>query len=255
MRADAARSPAVTPTRARVVIAALAIACCLSLVLATRAQAQGACVTRLPVSVSLPDGPYAAAYTQRIRLRVDPRGRRIRNLRAELYTFGGQRLAVSERRRAARGAVTLGLVLQRSYRPLQVGAFTLMLTGEPNASRSCGPKHTTRVLRMRPCSTTLPLAFPALPSGSASDYGGYLSVAVRTRGPVIRGLRSSVFGFDGTLLGSSPSLTALFGERTLDHELVRPLAPGDYTVIVEGAIGGQPASCGRKTAQATMTFG
>jgi hypothetical protein len=111
------------------------------------------------------------------------------------------------------------------------------------------------VLRFRACRARLPVKFPKLPSGRAADYGGYLSVPVRsTDGTVIRDVRSSVSAFDGSLLGSAPSLLALFGEQTLDQQLVRPLQPGSYTVVVEGRIADQPASCGRKTASATMMF-
>lgn len=217
-------------------------------------QVAGArCITRLPVKVSLPDGPYAVGYTSKLRVRVRPRVR-IRNLRAELYTFSGQRMGVSARRRAARVVATLNVRLGRIFRPLQVGGYTLVLTGEPNASRSCGPKQAFRVVKMRACRTRLPVTFPSLPGGRAADYHDFLSVPVRSDGRVIRDLQSSVYGFDGALLGRAPNLLALFGERSLDHRLVRPLSPGSYTVVVEGWIGEQPRSCGPKRAQATMTF-
>ncbi len=83
---------------------------------------------------------------------------------------------------------------------------------------------------------------------------GFLSLPVRSNGQVIRDLRSSVYGFDGSLLGRAPSLLALFGEQMLDHRLARPLTPGRYTVVVEGLVADQPASCGPKRAQATMSF-
>jgi len=225
----------------------------LALAIAPQA-AQARCITRLPVNVSLPDGPYAVAYTRELTVRVRPRGVRVRNLRAELYTFSGVRMGVSPRRRAARVVATLRVRLGRIFRPLQVGGFTLVLTGEPNASRSCGPKQTFRVVRMRACRTRLPLTFPSIPGGRASDYGAFLSVPVRSDGHVIRDLRSTVYGFDGSLIGRAPPLLALFGEQMLDHALVRPLSPGGYTVVVEGLIGEQPRSCGPKRAQATMTF-
>jgi hypothetical protein len=216
--------------------------------------ASAACITRLPVKVSLPDGPYAVAYTKDVLVRVNPRGVRIRNLRADLYTFSGERMGASAPRRAVEVVATLKLRLGRIFRPLQVGGYTLVLTGEPNASRHCGPKQATRVLKLRACKDTLPVTFPKLPGGRAADYGGFLSVPVRSNGNVIRDVRSSVYGFDGSLLGRAPPLLALFGEQTLDNELVRSLQPGRYTVIVEGLIGEQPATCGPKTAQATMTF-
>lgn len=230
-----------------VVLGLLALALCAQ-------SAQAACITRLPIKVSLPDGPYAATYTKDVLVRVSPRGPRIRNLRADLYTFSGLRMGSSTTRRAVRQVATLKLRLGRIFRPLQVGAYTLVLTGEPNPSSQCGPKQAIRVLRLRGCRSRLPVTFPKLPGGRASDYGGFLSVAVRSNGHVIRDLQSAVYGFDGSLLGRAPDLLALFGEETMDNRLVRPLSPGSYTVIVKGLIGEQPASCGPKTAQATMTF-
>ena len=58
----------------------------------------------------------------------------------------------------------------------------MVLTGEPNASRSCGPKQMTRVVRLRACAQTLPITFGTLPGGTAADYGGYLSVPVNSAG-------------------------------------------------------------------------
>jgi hypothetical protein len=163
-------------------------------------------------------------------------------------------MGASGSHRVVRGTATLGLRLNGSFRPLQVGAFTLVLTGEPNRNRSCGPKQATRVLRFRACAATLPVTFPDLPGGRAADYGGYLSVAIRSRGPLIGDLRSAVYGVDGTLLGRTPRLSALFGLKLLDHKLVRPLQPGSYTVVTDGMIDGQPRSCGRTTALAKVTF-
>ncbi len=219
------------------------------------ASARTNCVTILPVNVMMPDGPFAAAYTRSIRVQLKSRGLRVRNVRAELYTFSGRRMGASMGRRTVRGTATLTLRLEREFAPIQAGAFTLVLTGEPNAARSCGPKTTTRVLRFRPCRQALPIAFPKLPAGSAADYEGYLSIPVRSRGPLIRDVTSSVYGFDGSLLGRVFALRALFGEAVLDHALLRALVPGRYTVVVEGLLDEQPRSCGRKRAQATMTFG
>ncbi len=235
-------------------VAAVGGALLLAALAAPAASAQSGCVTTLAVRVTLPDGPYAAAYTKDIRVRVDSGARRIRNVRADLFTFGGRRMGSSEARRAVRGSATLTVRLGRDFKPMQVGGFTLVLTGEPNAGRSCGPKQTTRVLKFRGCRDTLPIAFPDAPGGNAADYEGYLSVPVRSRGPLIRDLTSSVYGFDGALLGHADDLPALFGEWTLAHKLLRALTPGRYTVIVEGLIDDQPRSCGRKRAEATMTF-
>jgi hypothetical protein len=245
----AGSTPAWRPAR---VLAACVLALAM-LALATPA-AQAGCTTRLPVNVSLPDGLYALAYTKHLRVRVAAHGSPIRNLRAELYTFSGRRMGVSRARRRVRRAATLELRLERIFRPLQAGAYTLVVTGEPNASRSCGPKQVTRLLRLSGCKTTLPMTFPRLPGGRAADYGHFLSVPARSDGGVISDVRSSVFGFDGSLLGRASTLGALFGEKVLDHRLLAPLQPGSYTVVVEGFIDEQPRACGRQRAQATMTF-
>jgi hypothetical protein len=235
-------------------VAAVLGALALAALAAPAASAASGCITRLPGNVSLPDGLVAAAYTNDIRVRINSGSILIRNLRAELYTFSGRRMGVSTMRRFARGPATLRLRLEASFRPMQIGGFTLVLTGEPNASPSCGPKKTTRVVKFRGCRERLPLTFPSPPGGNAADYEGFLSVPVRSRGPLIRSLTSRIFSFDGLLLGNATELPALFGETTLDHALLRPLTPGSYTVIVEGWLDEQPRSCGRKSAQTTMTF-
>lgn len=240
--------------RARAAVALAAAALLAGALAPAAASAQSGCITTLPVRLTLPDGPFAAAYTKDIRVRVNSGALRIRHLRADLFTFSGRRMGGSEERRAVRGFATLTLRLEPDFAPMQVGGFTLVLTGEPNASRSCGPKKTTRVVKFKACRDTLPIAFPNPPGGNAADYEGYLSVPVRSRGPLIRDLTSSVYGFDGSLLGNGTGLPALFGETTLDHALLRPLTPGRYTVIVEGLLDEQPRSCGRKRAQATLTF-
>lgn len=255
-RPVAARRGRATRSARRRVRVGVLLACALVLPAVLPQLAQARCITRLPVAVSLPDGRHAATYTSQIRVRVTPRGgRRIRNLRVELYTFSGRRMAASPRRRLIRGSATLTMRLASLFSPMQVGAYTLVVKGEPNRSRSCGPKETTRLMRFRACRETLPVTFPRLPGGVAADYQGFLSVAIRSRGAVIGDVESAIYGFDGSLLGRAPALPALFGESTLHHELARPLGAGQYTVVVEGLSDDQPRACGRKRAQATMTFG
>jgi hypothetical protein len=243
-RGRAARRPRAVPALA---VAALALA----LAVLVPSAAQAAC-GRLPVRVSLPDGPYAATYAKQMRVRVAPDGGAIHDLRVYLYTFTGRRMGVSRQQRVVSATSMLSLVLEPIFRPLQIGGFTLVVTGEAGAG--CGLQKTTRVLKFVGCQTTLPVTFPKLPGGLASDYEGYLSVPIRSDGPLIRDVTSAIYGFDGRLLGRAPSLPALFGEQTLDHALLSPLQPGRYNVIVSGRIDDQPSSCGRKTAQATMTF-
>lgn len=247
----APRSPRGASVLRRVVAAA---AGALLLAVIAPQAAAAACVTKLPVRVSLPDGNYAATYTKTVRVRVVPEGVRVRNLQASLYTFSGRLMGISKARRSARSAVTLSLVLESLFRPLQIGGFTLVVSGEPNADRSCGPKKVTRVLRFKDCQDKLPVTFPKKPGGKAADYDGYLSVPIRSDGPLIRNVTSSVYSFAGALVGQAPPLLSLFGQQTLDNVLLSPLRPGGYNIIVEGLIDDQPSSCGRKTAQATMTF-
>lgn len=215
------------------------------------AEAAGRCITRLPVTVSLPSS-FAAAYTKRtFDVRVSTRGPVIRQLKVELYTFGGTRLAVGRRREALRGSGSVRMSLR--FAPMQIGRYTLVATGEPNRSRSCGPKKYVRVQRFRSCINRLPIRYALVPGGIAADYGNFLSFRIATEGPLIRDLVASVYSFDGRLFGRE-RLSALFGEAPLDVELNRPLEPGGYALRVEGRIE-QPASCGPKLSDRTVQFG
>ncbi|HVA19590.1 MAG TPA: hypothetical protein VMU55_05410, partial [Solirubrobacteraceae bacterium] len=137
--------------------------------------------------------------------------------------------------------------------PLQPGAYTLYAEGAPNADASCGPKHSSRVLRFRACSASLPVLFGQPPGGSAADYEGFLSVTLGSRGPLIRELNISLSNFAGDLFGST-RLPVLFGTVTVDIRLTRPLAPGGYTITVSGSISSQPRPCERPSAHQTLTF-
>lgn len=211
------------------------------------ARASG-CVTRLPAAVQL-SSDYAAVFRHSVHLRVHTRGPRLRRTYASLYTFSGELIARS-RKLNVRSSRLLRLRLRHG--PMQPGRFTLVVTGEPNRSRSCGPKTYTRVLTFRACSPRLPVIFPEPPGGRASEHADTLSVAVRTTGPFLRDLRSSIYSFDGRLLGRA-SLGSLFGEAVLDHPLSEPLTPGSYTVLVD-AEGGQPAVCGLQRATQVLEF-
>ena len=68
-------------------------------------QAAGAaCLTKLPVRVTLPDGNFAATYTKAVRVKVVPIGAQVRNLQVSLYTFSGRRMGISKARRSVRSA-------------------------------------------------------------------------------------------------------------------------------------------------------
>jgi hypothetical protein len=216
---------------------------------AGHAAAAGGCITRLPVTVTLPSA-YAAGYGATVPLRVATTGPAIRDLHAGIYTFGGDQIAAGVRRPVLTAAATVKLKL--AFGALQEGKYTLVVTGSPNADPSCGPKKLTRVISFRGCLTSLPLKFVDPPGGIASDYGGFLSVALQSTGPLIRNLEGSVYDANGTLFGTG-TLGALYGKTTLDMALKQPLVPGDFTVIIDGLID-QPKSCGPKTAQIGLHF-
>jgi hypothetical protein len=208
------------------------------------------CITRLPVTVTLPSG-FAAAYRASIPVTVaSSTGRPITGLRAALYTFAGDQIAATRRPVNLRSSATLSLRL--AFAPLQEGSYTLVLTGAPNADPACGPKKFIDVVRFRGCITALPLKFVNPPGGTASDYGNYLSVTLASAGPLIRKLEGTVYALDGTRVGDG-TLSALYGQTTLDLKLNRPLVAGGYTVVVAGLVE-QPPSCGPKTAQVELEF-
>jgi hypothetical protein len=215
---------------------------------ASPAAARGGCITRLPVSISLPS-QFAADYHKVVRIRVTSRGPRIRSVSAQLYTFAGEPLGRS-RKVSALGS---GRVLRIKTRfPVQGGRYTLIVTGEPNASRSCGPKQSHHVITFRDCFQQLPLAFPHPPGGFAKDYGDVLSVEVRTTGPIIRRIHGSLSDFAGNQFGVG-DLPFLVGRATLNLTLSQPLVAGQYTVFLTGKVK-QPASCGDKDAKLILTF-
>jgi len=238
-----------TRRRARLTVAVALAATIVPAAAPAPAQAAG-CITRLPVRVTLPSF-FAASYVRSIPVTVTTMGPPIRFLRVGLYTFGGARIAEGVARTTLRGTTRLFMPLR--FGPMQAGRFTLVATGEPNLSRSCGPKKYIRVQSFRDCINTLPVVFPRLPGGVAADYGEYLSVPVQAAGPLIRGMEMNVYSFAGELYGSG-RMSVLFGASTMHMRLTRPLDPGSYTIIMEGTIA-QPLSCGPKTVQRFLHFG
>jgi hypothetical protein len=210
------------------------------------------CITNLPVTVSL-HSPFAGSYRGSIKLAVSTNGPPIRNLTGTLYTFSGIPIATGKFRHTIFSTNDLTLKLKKGFPVLQAGSFTLGLFGEPNSNPSCGPKHTFKVIRFLPCLTTLPITFPNLPGGKASDYGSNLTINVASAGFVMRNVNVSLSTFAGDSLGSK-HFNVLFGEVTPTFNIPGGLQPGGYTVFVSGVIKDQPASCGPKTAKAVMTF-
>jgi hypothetical protein len=207
------------------------------------------CPSHLGVTVSLSSN-FAAAYLSSVTVAVSSKVGPIKNLTAQIYTFSGDQIAAGHRAGTLTKPATVKLKL--AYGALQVGSYTLVVTGTPTASPSCGLEKFTKVESFRGCVTTLPLTFVDPPGGTASAYGGYLSVPLKSNGPLIRELEGAVYAADGTLFGSA-TLSALYGQATLELKLDQTLVPGVYTVVVAGLIQ-QPAACGPKTAQITLEF-
>jgi hypothetical protein len=207
------------------------------------------CSARLPVTVSLASN-YAAAYPSNVSVTISTAGPSLSNLRAAMYTFSGDQIAASKAVGVMRKSATVKLKL--AYGALQIGSYTLVVTGTPTASPACGLEKFTKVEAFKDCATTLPLTFVNPPGGTAADYGGYLSVPLKSNGPLIREVEGAVYAADGTLFGSA-TLSALYGLATLNLKLNQPLVAGDYTLVVAGLIN-QPAACGPKTAQISLEF-
>ncbi len=214
----------------------------------TSAVASAACITHLPVIVTVPSR-FTVHYKRVLPVKLTSRGPRIRHLRVSLYTFGGDLLGRGTRRSLSGS----GVVRLRLRFRLQPGEYTIYAEGEPNADPSCGPKNRSRTVRFRGCITRLPVTFPEPPEGIAADYGNYLSFDLSSRGPLIRRLRIFVSSFEGRLFGATRK-SVLFGTVTIDVPLRKRLVPGSYTITVRGSIASQPSSCGPKRAQQTLTF-
>jgi hypothetical protein len=216
---------------------------------ATPASAQAGCITRLPVTSALSNG-FAAAYHRALPIRIFTRGPRIRNVSAALFTFKGLRLGSSRTYPELGSSRILRIHLRFG---LQVGRFTLVVTGEPNDDSSCGPKKFTQALRFFPCYESLPITFPHPPAGNASDYGDTLSVTLSTKGPAIRDIHGSVSDFAGNAFGAG-NLRILFGMAPIDMHLTQALVPGRYSVFLTGTVD-QPKVCGPKNGKLLLTFG
>lgn len=223
----------------------------LALAFAAPSVASADCITRLPVKVSFPKGDFAISYPKSIPVRVTSTGPRIRNMRVAMYTFKGTKLGEVAAKKTMVHQKTLTMKLR--YGAAQSGKYTLMVTGEPNANRSCGPKEYHRVVTLKDCITRLPITFPKPPGGSAADYEGYVSQPIMSKnGTLLKDLVATLYD-DTTNTRGTGKLKALFGKATLDVKLSSKLTPGRYRLVIEGTAP-QPASCGAKTVAQTLTF-
>lgn len=228
--------------------AALGLALLASAFTAPSARASG-CITRLPISITFPTS-YADGYVDHVEARVASKGPSIRFLHVGIYTFGGLELA----RAHVRGTVTQSpqpVHLKMRFGRLQAGRFTVYASGEPNRSRSCGPKHYSRIHMFRPCPWRLPVRFPQRPGGPAFGFGDHLPVLMEPLGPVLSDLTVTVRSASGQPVGQG-RLPILFGRAPIVARLRGPLAAGRYVAVVRGRIDRAPG-CGHPLAP--LSFG
>ena len=202
----------------------------------------GNCISTLPVTHSF-KSVYSASHTGKrtMRLEVMSAGSPIHHLKAEVYTFGGELVAKSRLyKRTFKRSKTVSLKLR--YRGMQIGKYTLVISGEPNHSRSCGPKKYTKVVEFYGCPKGLPVDFPNPPGGNASDYGQWLTVTLQPTGAVLRNVIVELYDFENNLFGRK-RVGALFGTAEVPIPLKHKLVNGGYTVVVT-APGSIPRVCG-----------
>lgn len=218
---------------------------------AARAHTAG-CITELPVHHRF-GSAYSATYKRSLmHVRLRSHGPRIRNVKAELYTFGGDLIAQSKIDKKGFRYTKL-LKMKLRFGGMQAGKYTLVVTGEPNRSRSCGPKKYIQVVEFGNCPEHLPIDFPNPPGGNAADYEDFLTISLRPKLGVMKGVLVEVYSFGGALFARG-SLKALFGTAQLNLKLRHKLENGGYTIVVSAA-GALPKACGEKTAQKVLTFG
>jgi uncharacterized membrane protein YgcG len=103
----------------------------------------GGCITTLPIKASLQES-NPRNLDDFVPLDVVPRGPKLRRVKIGLYSFHGRRMA---ERRVDAIAEERSLRL-RIHNTISSGSYTLYAEGEPNPSRSCGPKHWSKVVRI-----------------------------------------------------------------------------------------------------------
>jgi hypothetical protein len=122
--------------RKGLLVAALAI-------LALPSGAHAGCITVLPISAKLASS-NPRDYGDFATLTVASRGPALRRVKVGLYSFRGRVMA---ERYVSRIDEERPLRLRIHHR-LRTGSYTLYAEGEPNRSRSCGPKHWSRVVTL-----------------------------------------------------------------------------------------------------------
>lgn len=229
----------------------LVLAALMSCMAAAPAPAHAAgCITTLPVDAAFLT-KNIRAYRTDVAVRITTRGPAIRHLTAALYTYHGTLVA----RGAARGTIgDVQVVRMKLARALEPRHYTLVIDGEPNASRSCGPKRFTQALKFTSdCRPVLPVTFPQLPSGKAADYGGAVTFTLHAA-RALGAARVTISSYGGDFLGALDLSRFPAGTAPLTVTLRKGLYASGYTIFIEGLLADAPASCGKKTAKATFTL-
>jgi hypothetical protein len=219
---------------------------------AGRSAFASGCITRLPVNWSV-RSDYAASWRKQIAIDISTKGPEIRNLTATLSTFGGDVLGTAALSKPLTGSARIKLALKF---PMQPGKYTLYFLGEPNANPSCGPKHSSAVLRLVGCGQRLPVKIANTTEGRAGDYHGYYSFDVRDpQGIEMKQLSATMSTFEGRIVGQA-RIAVLFGSVHVSIRLTRALqpVPERYTVDIGGFPPGRPHSCGAAHADRTVQF-
>lgn len=196
---------------------------------------------------------FAAQYDKKLRVSVKRGGPPVRDWQVQLYTFSGFLVGKSqvEKKMNDTGQTTLKLGVG-----VQPGRYTLVTKGQV---RGCGELESDDIVSFRSCIKKLPISFVEKPGGSASDYGGYVSVKIapKTGLSPITDIYGTLSSFDGDIFGKAQlprGRRKLIGEQFLDFELKSSgLKPGRYSVYVTGKAR-QPRSCGDLAKSTKLRF-
>jgi hypothetical protein len=196
---------------------------------------------------------FANQYEKKLKVRVQRGGTPVRDWRVQLYTFGGFLLGQSKTDKRMSGTDTASMKLKL---PLQPGKYTLVTKGKVGG---CGELELNEVVNFRDCLNKLPIEFVDKPSGSASDYGRYLSVQIQPKAvwaPLVD-IFGTLSNFDGDVYGKAElpkGSGKLIGRQPLDFKLKSGgLDQGGYSVYVTGKAR-QPKSCGDLAKSTTLKF-
>ena len=186
---------------------------------------------------------FADQYEKKLKVSVQRGGGSVRDWRVQLYTFGGFLLGQSKIDDKMSSTDTAKMKLKL---PLQPGKYTMVTKGTVGG---CGELELDEVVNFRGCLNKLPIDFVAKPSGSASDYGRYLSVKIQPKSvwaPLVD-IYGTLSNFDGDVYGKAElpqGERKLIGQQFLNFKLKSGgLDRGGYSVFVTGKAR-QPRSCG-----------